>query len=225
MLDRFTARAQRVFTLARREAERLGDDTIETTHMLLAMAKDAKGVAYRILKALTKDVKRVVDEVTGLRPEKPSTTILGAMPFSQRLKRALEAGADVAAGLGLELIGTDHILQAMAEDHLCQASEALRNLGVSPLDVRSSVKKFTEKEMGVVEKKEPEALKTLPTGPEMGPEAESEFQTDIKIQINTLLWAVLPASATMKEAEAAAVAFWDQIVKLREKYKCTGAGS
>lgn len=225
MLDRFTLRAQRIFTLARKEAERLGDDTIGTDHMLLAMAKDAKGVAYEILKTLTKDLKRVVDGVTGLRAEKPSTSILGAMPFSQRLKRALEASADVASGLGLELIGTDHILVAMAEDHLSVAAAALRTLGVSPLDVRSAVKKFTEKQGGGVENKEPETLKTLPAGPKMGPEEENSFQTDIKIQINTLLWAVLPTSATMKEAEAAATAFWFRIVELREKYKCTGAGS
>ena len=225
MLDRFTLRAQRIFTLARKEAERFGADKIETDHMLVAMAKEVKGVAYEILKTLTKDVKRVVDDVTGRHPEKPCTSILGAMPFSQRLKRAIDASADVASSLGLELIGTDHILVAMAEDHLSTAAASLRNLGISPLDVRSAVKKFTEKQGGVVEKKEPEALKALPTGPKMGPEEENSFQTDIKIQINTLLWAVLPAKATMEEAEKAATAFWSQIVELREKYKCTGAGS
>ena len=37
MLDRFTLRAQRIFTLARKEAERLGDDTIGTDHMVLLL--------------------------------------------------------------------------------------------------------------------------------------------------------------------------------------------
>lgn len=69
------------------------------------------------------------------------------------------------------------------------------------------------------------ALSDIIRGRQMNSDNELGFQTDIKLQINTLLWSVLPASATMKEAEDAATAFWCRIVELRAKYNCTGPGS
>lgn len=60
---------------------------------------------------------------------------------------------------------------------------------------------------------------------DMDPEDENNYQSEIKIQINNLLWNVLPANATMKEAEEVATITWENIVALREKYKCTGLGS
>ena len=60
---------------------------------------------------------------------------------------------------------------------------------------------------------------------DMESEDETNYLTEIKTQINNLLWEVLPASATMKEAEAVSVAAWEKIVELRRKYNCTGAGS
>ena len=59
----------------------------------------------------------------------------------------------------------------------------------------------------------------------MEPEEETKCQTDIKLQVNNLLWSVLPANATIKEAEDVSVAIWEKIVELRSKYKCTGPGS
>lgn len=68
--------------------------------------------------------------------------------------------------------------------------------------------------------------KSLPAaGCDAGPGDELEYQNDIKIKINNLLWEILPASATMKEAEDVATDFWCQLTELRDKYKCTGVGS
>ena len=57
------------------------------------------------------------------------------------------------------------------------------------------------------------------------PREELNFQSEIKLEINAILWKALPSKATMSEAEDVATACIMKIIEIRQKYECTGPES
>jgi ATP-dependent Clp protease ATP-binding subunit ClpC len=64
----WTPRAQRILTLSRREARRLGAAQVEPEHLLLGSIREAEGIAAEVLISVGADLNRVRHHVRKLRP-------------------------------------------------------------------------------------------------------------------------------------------------------------
>jgi ATP-dependent Clp protease ATP-binding subunit ClpA len=135
----FTPRAKKVLELALRESQSLGHDFIGTEHLLLGLAADPETAAGRVLAELdVGDVEILRANVAAVVG--PSDDIASKqIPFTPRAKRVLELSLREALSLGVDYIGTEHILLGLARDDQGVANAVLRDHGVDAEHVRNEV--------------------------------------------------------------------------------------
>ncbi|NCC57538.1 MAG: ATP-dependent Clp protease ATP-binding subunit, partial [Synergistales bacterium] len=109
----FTERGKKVVQLAHREALRLGHDVIGTEHLLLGILAEGEGVAVQAMESLGVNIEemktRIEDAVGKTHPIlKPVD-----LPLSPRAKRVLDLSIREARNLGVNYVGTEHILLAV----------------------------------------------------------------------------------------------------------------
>ena len=108
---KFTPRAQQVFTLARREAERLNHNFVGTEHVLIGLIElGGNGVAVNILKTLGLDLETVRLKVEKLAPCGSDEKMFGNIPYTPRVKKVLALAVKDAKALNHTYVGTEHIL-------------------------------------------------------------------------------------------------------------------
>ncbi len=157
MFDRFTDRARRVLSLARREAERLGQDHIGTEHILLGLARIGGGVADRALRKLDVDLQTIRTKVQELISFGPPAVTSELIPFTPRARHALEFAQDEANHLGHDYIGTEHLLLGLLRESGGVAAQVLMNLGLN-------IEDFREKILELLRPPEPGAQPDAPPG-------------------------------------------------------------
>jgi len=115
MFDRFSERAGKILTQGARDVAReFGTPIVETEHVLLAILRNEECVASKILRKLTKPEK-IEEEAAKLKPQNPETGIeLDRMSFSDEAKDLIARSDDESARQGMEMIGSEHVLLAMA---------------------------------------------------------------------------------------------------------------
>src|SRR5579862_598647 len=140
MFEKITERARKVMSLARQEAQRLNSEFIGTEHILLGIIQEGGGVAAKVLKNLTVDLKRIRQEIEKLiTPSTSPTVTLGQLPFSPRAKRVIELAGEAASQLGHDVIGTEHLLLGLLKENEGIAAQVLTNLGLKLDEVRDMV--------------------------------------------------------------------------------------
>jgi len=113
MFKGLTQRAQRILTIfAQEEAKRFHSDQLLPEHIILALLKDGEGLGFQILKSLNIDPHSLQVEIEKSIPKKHSGYILGDVPPSHRGKNILENSAEEARKMGIQYIGTEHLLLA-----------------------------------------------------------------------------------------------------------------
>ena len=138
MFERFTERARRVVVLAQEEARMLDHDYIGTEHILLGLIHEGQGVAAEALKAMNVSIDVVrerVAEIVG----RGEASVPGAIPFTPRAKKVLEASLRESRALGDESIGTEHILLGLLDEPDGVAVQIVRSLDVHPASLRAEV--------------------------------------------------------------------------------------
>jgi hypothetical protein len=139
MFDRFTERARKVMSLARKEAQRLHHDYIGTEHLIVALVEQEAGLASQALRKLGVDLGKVRAEVDRIVETGKSDGTEKQLPFTPRMKRVLEQALEQSKRLGLNYIGTEHLLLALIEERDGPAAEVLENLGAKPAIVRAEI--------------------------------------------------------------------------------------
>lgn len=155
MFGRFTERAQKVIYLAQEEAARLNHNYVGTEHLLLGLIKEGEGVAAQVLKNQNiklDDIRQKIESLIGrgLMP----TEIMGYTP---RAKRVLELSFAEARRLGVNYIGTEHILLGLLREGECVAAKVLSECGVDLNRTRDDVLKLLSQEPGSAKKVQREA--------------------------------------------------------------------
>jgi ATP-dependent Clp protease ATP-binding subunit ClpA len=156
----FTVRAKKVLEAALREALFLGNNHIETEHILLGLVSGDEGVAARILLHAGMDPDRIRDRVTqllsgpsGRRPPTGGEPGAGAgaaadVPgrrvrrFTSQARQAVEAARREAFSLGHAHIGSEHILLGLLSDAESESAQIVAAFGVSVQGVRSHVERL-----------------------------------------------------------------------------------
>lgn len=103
--SRYSPRARNVLIRAERSAREVGNDTIETTHLLLALIDEEHGIAAKVIRKLAGPKAKVGARITTALPEPAESVPEVHVPFSQHSRKALEQGEgpayDVLSGLEL----------------------------------------------------------------------------------------------------------------------------
>ncbi|NLO89049.1 MAG: ATP-dependent Clp protease ATP-binding subunit [Clostridia bacterium] len=141
MMRRFTERAQRVLVLAKEEAKKLGHSAVGTEHLLLGLIAEGQGVAARALESLGISGDKVREEVVKLVGSGASREMEGGgdITLTPRAKTVLELAGDEARRLGVNYVGTEHILLGLIREGEGVAARVLNNLGATHEKVRQQV--------------------------------------------------------------------------------------
>lgn len=133
-MERFTHRARRVLSLAHQEAERMNHNYIGTEHLLLGLMQDSGGIAGRVFRELgleVSEVQTIVEKLSGMGEYTTQRPTLA--PGTQKV---LELAMGQARQLGHHYIGVEHLLLGIVTYNRGIAVDALRNLGVTPEQIR-----------------------------------------------------------------------------------------
>ncbi|HEY3324725.1 MAG TPA: anthranilate phosphoribosyltransferase [Planctomycetota bacterium] len=142
MFDRFTDRARKVFSYARKEAERLKHNYIGTEHVLLGLLMEGSGVAANVLENMGVDLEAARLQVAKVAKPTPGDFTKDKLPFTHHCKRALEFTIDEARALDHQYVGTEHLLLGLLREPKCRGAEVLMKLGLKLEDVRTEVLEF-----------------------------------------------------------------------------------
>lgn len=136
----FTEKANKSLNGAVKAAEDLGHTYIGSEHILLGLLSDTSTVAGAVLAAhnityadIEEELKRSigVGVPTELQPD----------DFTPRSKNILETSVAFARQMGQQLVGTEHVLLAIAREGSCSATLLLSRAGVSMQDIVNDVSK------------------------------------------------------------------------------------
>lgn len=136
----FTEKANKSLNAAVKAAEDLGHTYIGSEHILLGLLSDTSTVAGAVLAAhnityadIEEELKRSigVGVPTELQPD----------DFTPRSKNILETSVAFARQMGQQLVGTEHVLLAIAREGSCSATLLLSRTGVSMQDIVNDVSK------------------------------------------------------------------------------------
>jgi hypothetical protein len=148
VFERFSETARHVLVLAEEESRRLGHGQVGTEHLLLGILADGNSFAARALtlSGATLDASRTkVAEAVG---EAKDGVGAGALPFTDRAKRALDRASRLSLRQRAANVETEHVLVSVL-DVEGTAGQVLRGLAVdlaglrdaldSPFEARSSI--------------------------------------------------------------------------------------
>jgi CheY-like chemotaxis protein len=140
----FTERARRIVGRAKKEAERLGENSVGTEHLLLGMVRETEeggeSVAARILGRLGVPLDRIRDEIEGQVTPGPGYDDNRDMQLSPAARCALHLGYEEAWQLWNSYFGTEHILLGLIREEGSLAGQVLRELGADLERARQEIR-------------------------------------------------------------------------------------
>lgn len=136
MFERYTERARRVIFFARYEASQLGADHIETSHLLLGILREDKGLTAKVFGSQIPFENPA--EAMGLKPtgKKISTSV--DVPLTKEANRVLLIAAEESEQLHQKFIMPGHILLGIMKQPDV-AGQFLKKVGLDLDKVREVV--------------------------------------------------------------------------------------
>jgi len=122
--EKFTDRARKVVDLASAEAERLGDATVDTVHLLVGMLREGSGVAGSVLASHDINAEAVLKSCKSFSTDSDIT-----LPEVET--RCLFE----AKWLEHNHVGTEHLILAVGSFPGCRAAKVLTELGAPPQEL------------------------------------------------------------------------------------------
>ncbi len=141
--ERLTERARRVIYDAQEEAARLGENYVNTEHLLLALLRESNATAVRVLQQLGVSPSRLRMELERQVPRGESR-VGQETQLTPRAKRAIDFAYDEARRLHHHYIGTEHLLLGLLREAEGLAGRVLQQTGVDLERARMAVKTVRE---------------------------------------------------------------------------------
>ena len=137
--DKFTDKARKVLLLAQEEARMLHQPYVGTEHVLLALLKEADGLAAQALERLGVHYEATVQAIRQVVAIDESADVSGHLSFTPRVKRVLENSLREAMQMGQSYISTEHLLLGIVRENEGTAIEVLGRLGVTGDSIRAAL--------------------------------------------------------------------------------------
>jgi len=142
MFDRFTNRAKKCMSLARKASLAWNHEYIGTEHLLLGLLDEGTSVACNVLRSLQVDAARLRAVVEARVNRGPHALTMDQLPFTPRAKKVLELAMEEASEFGHSYIGTEHLLLGLLGEAKGIAALALQECGVDLAATRAEVLEF-----------------------------------------------------------------------------------
>src|SRR5262245_2149790 len=116
----FTTRTQMVLAHARKQADRLGHDFVDSNHVFLGLIKLNEGIAVNVLRKMGLELETVrlelemkirsgPDQEARAEGSRATGSVGGVpLPYTPRAKKILALAAKEAKTLGHTYVGTEH---------------------------------------------------------------------------------------------------------------------
>ncbi|PMB40485.1 Clp protease [Fischerella thermalis CCMEE 5330] len=127
--ERFTQKAIIAIRIAQGEARRLGHNFVGTEQILLGLIGEGSGIASQFLTSVGVNLENTQIEIEKITGRGLGNTPID-VPFTPRAKRVLELAVEEAQQLGVNYIGTEHLLLGIFREGGGVAIKVLQNLGV-----------------------------------------------------------------------------------------------
>ena len=137
----FTPGAQNVLVLALGEADRLHQNFLGTSHLLLGLIRRGQGVAVNVMRKLGLNLEIIRAEVEKQIGTGADQKMSGAGSYTPRAKRAIALAQIEARSLGHAYVGTEHLLLGLLREGDGVAAKVLRSLNVNIQQCREEILK------------------------------------------------------------------------------------
>lgn len=143
--ERFTQTAVTAISIAQNESRRLGHQYIGTEQILLGLLGEGSSLGSQFLISVGVNLENAQIEVEKIIGRGKGNTPLD-IPFTPRAKQALELSVEQSGQLGVNYIGTEHLLLGI----LCEAAigrgqgvaiRVLQNLGVDLVSLEQRLRR------------------------------------------------------------------------------------
>ena len=145
MFEKFTEGAIKVIMLAQEEARRMGHNFVGTEQLLLGVIGQRHGIGGRALSQLNvtlkktrKEVEKYIGRGTGF--------VASEIPFTPRAKRVLEMSIHEGQDLGVNYVGTEHVLLSLINEADGIAMRTLDKLRVNIPKLRHLILTYIEEQ-------------------------------------------------------------------------------
>lgn len=145
MFEKFTEKAINAVTQSQEEAKAMNNAYVQPEHLLLAIAKQAKGVSLKLFRFHNIKYENLKEEVEKkLRFEK-SKKDLTTVPFSEEFKNLLKDTLDLANKSGNSYVLFEHLFIAAIEDKLSYNSRILQALNFDAKNAKDILSRIVQK--------------------------------------------------------------------------------
>ncbi|HRV99048.1 MAG TPA: Clp protease N-terminal domain-containing protein, partial [Aminobacteriaceae bacterium] len=144
----FTERGRKVVQLAHREALRLGHDVVGTEHVLLAILSEGEGAGVQTLEALGVNLAELRSRIESTVGKSHPILKPVDLPLSPRAKRVFDLSVREARNMGVNYVGTEHILLGILAEGESAAARVLLGLGIDHATLAKEIMRFLEGENG-----------------------------------------------------------------------------
>ena len=145
MFEKFTEGAIKVIMLAQEEARRMGHNFVGTEQLLLGVIGQRHGIGGRALSELKiklkktrKEIEKYIGRGTGF--------VASEIPFTPRAKRVLEMSIHEGQDLGVNYVGTEHVLLSLINETDGIAMRTLDKLRVNIPKLRHLIFTYIEEQ-------------------------------------------------------------------------------
>jgi ATP-dependent Clp protease ATP-binding subunit ClpC len=126
----FTERGKKVIQLAHRKALALGHSRVDIEHLLVGLLEESEGEAARTLISLGVNLKTALMNLDASFNHFTPISKLMDIPLSDKLKKAIDFAMREARNLGVNHVGTEHLLLGILSQPDTFACQFLNSLGV-----------------------------------------------------------------------------------------------
>jgi ATP-dependent Clp protease ATP-binding subunit ClpA len=137
-IEHFTEKSRHALYFAQEEVKRLQHNSIDTQHILIGLMRVTESIASRVLQ----EMNVTEDQIVELCPQLSKDIDNKSLEISADTKTVLELAIAEAHRMEQVFIGTEHLLLGLTQHEKSIAFEILRQLDVSPEDIRSKIKNY-----------------------------------------------------------------------------------
>lgn len=139
--SRFTQEAITAIKFAQCESLRLKHRYVGTEQILIGLISEKSGIAWQFLRETGLNLEKVQIETERLIGRGNNNSIPIFMPFTRRVKEAMENALQESLKLGKNHIGTEHVLLGLLGDSDSLGFKILQNLEVDPNNLEQKLRK------------------------------------------------------------------------------------